>query len=166
MFDGVKTFQTIHLDVTKWNKTLEDAIEVQMRQAARAWLREILPRIPVWAGTSRGVFLRVGYYLHVAVPINPVVNIKGLGPAWGLAHSDFEFKKVANSYRFTFSHGVDHLSLNDQYNMRPPFNLKTPGPYKAFEAGERAFLEYLQKNLTKRVRNLREFTVTKELKIG
>lgn len=166
MFDGVKTFQTIHLDVKKWNKTLEDAIEVQMRQAARAWLREILPRIPVWAGTSRGVFLRVGYYLRVSVPIKPVVNIKGLGPAYGVAHSEYQFKKVGNSYRFTFAHGVDHLSMNDQENMNPPFNLKTPGPYKAFEAGERAFLAYLKANLTKKVKNLGEFTITKELKIG
>src|SRR6185436_6344475 len=91
-------------DANRYSEALEKEIEVQIRQAAREWLRAVIPRVPVWAGTSRGSLQPLGRFLRVAIPIsiNPTSRGReGVGPEVGAAESTFDF--TSRERRFIFS---------------------------------------------------------------
>lgn len=164
MFEGRSTFVKQQLNVNRYTKSLDKAMEVQLRQAARAWLRAIIKNgvIPVWTGTSKGVFLPLGRYLRVAIPIKPVKQRKGYGPEVGASKSTFEFGKEGNKYFFEFLHDLGYLTNNEEKNMRPPINLINPGPYRAFVKGQEAFDKYLAENLDRRLPSPAEVTTESE----
>lgn len=57
------------LDVPNLKKAIKQAIEVQSRLAARAFIRASVPRVPIQSGMARGSFLNLGRALNVAIPI-------------------------------------------------------------------------------------------------
>jgi hypothetical protein len=165
MFEGRSTFTSFGLDINRYTKTLDKAMEVQLRQAARAWLRAIVKNgvIPVWTGTSKGVFLPLGRYLRrVAIPIKPVKQRKGFGPEVGAAKSAFDFRKEGNKHIFEFLHDLGYFTNNEEKKMKPPINLRQPGPYRAFVKGEAAFNKYLDENLDRRLPSPAEVTRSRE----
>jgi len=155
------------LDAAKYTQALEDAVETQMRQAAREWLRAVVPKVPVWAGTSRGSLQPLGRFLRVAIPINPLVQRKGAGPNVGASKSSFKFERIGRRFIFSVSTGVDHFIQNNFYEApNPPFHLKEPTPWKAFEAGEEAYLKYIKENLTKKIPKIKNFIRYKTIVVG
>lgn len=156
MITGRPTFVRLEIDVQKYRKALQDSVEVQMRQAARAWLRVLLRPglIPIWTGTSRGVFIPLGAYLRVKTTISPLVYRKNQGPAFGAAESDYSFTRSGGKHTFRFSHSVGRLTYNAQFNANlVGFRLKTPGPYKAFEQATDAWNLYVQNEMPKKLPN-------------
>lgn len=152
------------LDVTKYTEALEEAIETQIRQAAREWLRAVIPKVPVWTGTARGSLQPLGRFLRVAIPISPVARRKGMGPEVGASKGTFKFQRRGRRFVFTASSTVDHFIQNNFYQApTPPFHLKEPTPWKAFEAGDEAFIRYIKANLVKRIPKLKEFIKYKTL---
>ncbi len=69
-------FTKLTLDPGRYTKTLDKSMNVQLRQAARAWLRAVILKVPVWTGMSRGSLRPLGAFLRVAVPISPVASRK------------------------------------------------------------------------------------------
>lgn len=153
MFNGRISYVALNVDVNKYSEYLEKEVNIQLRQAVRAWLRVLVEEgtIPVWTGTAKGVFIPLGRFLRIAVPISPIKNRKGFGPQVGANRSTFSFTRNGNSYSFEFIHGIEYLWDNDNYNMSPPFNLTHPGPYHAFEKAGKAYDEYVDTYFEKRL---------------
>lgn len=147
-------------DVNRYTEALERELEVQMRQAAREWLRAVIPRVPVWAGTSRGSLKPLGRFLRVAIPIgiNPTsAGRKGVGPELGAAQSSFDFTTVSRKFTFTWDTTVRHFITNNFYDVSSSIHLITPGPYGAFEAGKAAFDRYVQTVIPQRIPRLQDY---------
>lgn len=154
------------LDVTKYTEALEEAVETQIRQGAREWLRAVIPKVPVWTGTAKGSLQPLGRFLKVAIPISPVARRQGRGPAAGASQGSFKFQRVGRRFIFSAETTVDHFIQNNFYEApSPPFHLKEPTPWKAFEAGDEAFIRYIKANLVKRVPKLKDFIRYKTLVI-
>lgn len=154
---------TFSIDPGRFTKTLDEAIQVQQRQAARAWLRAIIEKVPVWTGMSRGSFKPLGAYLRVAVPISPVARRSGMGPSAGASKSQFSFTRTGNVWTFAFTEEVAHLLINDAFNVSAYIHLRTPGPYNAFKAGSDAYQQYIDENLLKRLPNLNDSIKTSKV---
>ncbi len=155
----------MYIDAPRYTKTLDQAIQVQVRQAAREWLRAVILKVPVWTGTSVGSLQPLGNFLRVKVPNNPVAVRPGYGPSVGRANQEFKFERNGTTWSFSFTEGVAHYIVNEFYNVNDTghFNLKNPGPYLSFKAGEIAFQSYIQKYLLQRVPNLKDFIYNKQL---
>lgn len=169
MLTGRPTFVKMQIDVPKYRKALQDAMEVQMRQAARAWLRTLLRPglIPIWTGTSRGVFIPLGSYLKVETTVTPLVYRENQGPAYGAAESNFSFKSAGTVTTFEFSHTLDRLTFNDQYNANEyGFKLINPGPYRAFAQATEQWNIYVRDVMPSRLPNPGDFENRTELIYG
>lgn len=164
MLNGRISGVALNIDLNKYSEYLEKEANIQLRQAVRAWLRVLVEEgtIPVWTGTAKGVFIPLGRFLRIAVPIRPIKKRNGYGPSEGASRSLFNFTRIGNRYSFEFIHSVRHLWLNDQFNMKPPINLTHPGPYEAFEKAGKAYDEYVDTFFEKRLDVLAKATRSRE----
>lgn len=150
-----------------FNAALRAAAETQVRQAAREWLRAVIPLVPVWTGTARGTLQPLGRFLRIAVPISPVAVRKGMGPDVGASMTrPYYFNRVGDRFYFRFNTDVAHFIQNEFYNApNPPFRLRHPTPWNAVEAGNRAFEAYLRTTLPQRIPKLRDYFKYKVVRI-
>lgn len=148
----------LKLDFGKFTKTLFDDIDTQIRQAARAWLRAILlsDLPPVWTGTARGSLKPLGQFLRVSVPINPVATRSGMGPGVGASQSSFSFERGEIS-KFIWETEVLHYKINEFNDVSHIIHLKHPVPWHSMEIGKRAFKDYIDTYLKKRIPKISEF---------
>lgn len=141
-------------DAKKYNDKLQEEVNAGLKTAAKEWLRAVIPKVPVWAGTSRGSLQPLGRFLKVAIPISPTVNgakAKNAGPEVGAAQGVFKFSREGKRFIFTAGSGVPHFITNNFYQVpNPPFRLKEKTPWRAFEAGDEAFKAYLSSDVFKR----------------
>jgi hypothetical protein len=155
----------ITLDVEKYTKTFNAAMEREVRLAAREWLASVIPTIPVYSGASRGAFLPLGRFLRQAIPISIHPNAMKRkyspnqvhGVAAGEALGSFAFKTVNHHYGFEFSSGVPQF-LTNEFNVglgSPPLLHSTP--WHSIKAGNEAFKTYLLNNLKKKIPKIRDF---------
>jgi len=156
----------LFIDINRFTKTLDAAMDVQLRQAARAWLRAVILKVPVWTGMSRGSLKPLGSFLRVKVPISPKAVRKGMGPGVGATQSAFKFGKEGNKYIFEFDEQVMQYTINEFFNVRPPINLITPGPYGSFNAGADAFEKYVQNEMPGRLPRPEQATVTRRVNLA
>lgn len=154
------------LDAKKYTDALEQQCEIQIRQAAREWLRAVIPRVPVWTGTARGSLQPLGRFLRVAVPINPTVTRKGMGPGVGASQGSFKFEKRQRRFLFKFNTEVLHFQLNEFYKAPPEFHLIHETPWHALVAGEEAFNKYVKEVLPKRIPKIKDFIKYKTRRFG
>jgi len=159
-------FATLSIDIGRYTKTLDQTMDVQMRQAARAWLRAVILKVPVWTGMSRGSFKPLGAFLRVAIPISPVATRSGMGPDAGASLSSFSFGKEGTKYIFEFEDNVPHYAINEFYNVRPPINLITPGPYGSFKAGQDAWDQYVTQVMPSKFPRPEEFIRQRRIQIA
>lgn len=165
MFRVKGFFTTLTLNPQRYTKTLDGIMDVQLRQAARLWLRAVILKVPVWTGTSMGSLKPLGAFLRVAIPISPVAKRSGMGPEVGASKSTFTFGKQGTKYIFEFNEGVLHYTINEFFNVSPPIHLKTPGPYDSFKAGNEAFQAYIANELPKRLPRIEEVLTTQRVEI-
>lgn len=147
----------INFDEKAYKKSLKEALDTQLRQAARAWLRAVIPAVPVYTGTARGSLQPLGRLLKVAVPIDPETSRSGKGPGIGAAKSHFEFSSKGGIYSFDWSTDVLHYWINEYNDMSGILPLTHPTPWHSLEKGEAAFNAYLAENLAKRIPNMGDF---------
>jgi hypothetical protein len=161
-------YSKLGIDTGKFTATLDTDMKVQIKQAARAWLKAVILKVPIWTGTSRASLQPLGAYLKVAVPISPLVTRKGYGLSEGRAKQEFSFSRDGNVWSFEFTEEVAHYLVNEYFNANEggKFHLKTPGPYRSFAAGEAAFNEYINTYLLSRVPNLKDFIIEEAITIG
>ena len=154
LFKGRVSFP--RLDVESYTEAMEEVVRTQMRQAAREWLRAVIPRVPVWTGTSRGTLQPLGRFLKVAVPVAPVAVRPGMGPGVGAAKSHFSFPEREHRFYFQWNASVFHFVRNEFYQApNPPFRLRHPTPWNAIVAGNAAFERYVRDVMPDRLRRVK-----------
>ncbi len=166
----------LKLDKVKFTKTLIEKLETQNRQAARAWLRAVILKVPVWTGMAAGSLKPLGAFLRVAIPISPSSSSqaqsamrRGQTEAAGEALGKFEFKNEdGQRFVFVFSTGVIHYLQNEYYAAPPGFHLIEETPWYSLRAGSIAYKQYMKENLKNKIPKLKSFIVrsTRELHVG
>lgn len=150
------TVDVLNFDAAGYTRAVTAAIEAEFRQAARAFIRAAIPRIPVQTGMAKGSFLNVGRFLRVAVPIAPTrFNQRYYPPGGGnsipktpesgaaLSTQPNEMiTRVGNRFVFEFSSRVFHLTLEDLIGVHS-------GPWGAFAAGRAAFMQRMRQLRTR-----------------
>jgi hypothetical protein len=145
-------------DYNSYSKKLDEALQTQMRQAARVWLRALIPCIPVWTGTARGTLIPLGRYLNVAVPIDPVKFLPGRGPSVGAQQSTFAFDNEGGHYAFRIDIGLLYFELNEFTNTKAYIpQLKKDTPWESFIVANAAWREYVRQVLPTRVPDTKSF---------
>lgn len=144
----------------KFGKTLDEQLQVLVRNAARAWLRALIIRVAVYTGFALGSvkFARgrggeLASFLNVSVPINP----KHDRPKWyyppgggrvpktpdqGGRFAQFSFPVSQHRYRFRFRDDVVHFKLNEFFSSVSPTS-----PWHAVKAAREAFKEHIRENV-------------------
>lgn len=155
-------FSVPKLDAKKFSEALVTECQTQQKQAAREWLRAVIPKVPVWAGTSRGSLRPLGRFLRVAVPITPVARDTDLrnqnGIAYGASKSSFKFNRRGQRFIFSIDINVKHFIENNFHERpNPPYRLKEPTPWHALEAGQAAYEAYIRNVLPKRIPRIKNF---------
>lgn len=151
-----------------FNAALRKAAEAQVRQAAREWLRAVIPRVPVFTGTARGTLIPLGRFLKVAVPISPVAIRSGQGPDVGAAMTrPYYFHREGDRHYFRFNTDVAHFIQNEFYHApNPPFRLKNPTPWNAIIEGNLAFESYMKTTLPQRIPKIKDYFKFKTVRVG
>lgn len=158
------------IDSKKLQKEAINFLEVQMRQATRAWLRAVIKKIPRYTGTARGTFKPLGRVLRVAIKAagapthgsaegakrKKFIKIGGrllpTGPSAGELYSDFKFSKTKNTVSFEFDQNLPYVIWNSIYPAPVNFILPSNPPWFAFAAGEAAFKNYVKVELPKKAK--------------
>lgn len=162
-------FFQVDFDERGYKKTHDEAMKTQIRQAARAWLRAVIPRVPVYTGMARGSLVPLARFLKIAIPIRPAANAKKRKPLAGYSLNDgisqgaFSFDDNQNGvYTFSFDTKVLHFYLNDTFDTKGAgmVNLIHDTPWDAIKAGDAAFRAYIDKVLPQRLPKLVDFIVT------
>lgn len=147
----------IKFNKEKFNKTLDEKLHIQLRNAARAWLRAVIPNVPVYTGMARGSLAPLGRFLHVAVPISPIASRPGKSPEAGEQHSEFKFYRRSGQFVFSWNTTVLHYLINEFNDMSGILPLTHPTPWHSIAAGNAAFKLYVEQVIPKRLPNLGDF---------
>lgn len=116
-----------------------------------AFLRAVVPKVPVWTGMARASLVPLAKYLtnktghRVEVDISPEPDsikhqMKGQNIAAGIDRGDFEFIKREGVYILRFNPSVEHYKYLDENESSVP--LRHPTPWHSFQTGREAALEY------------------------
>lgn len=145
------------LDGSKAIKTIDKAIQVQLREAARRFLRAALTAVagdfPVDSGMAKGSFLNLARVLRMQLAISVrstgkryhtgEIKTPELGASLSTRYGsigDVLTGSFQTGYTFRFDSRVYHYYLNEFYSIK-----KVPNtPWKSFEAGRRAFITYMK----------------------
>jgi len=151
-----------------FNKALRSMAETQVRNAAREWLRAVIPLVPVFTGTARGSLQPLGRFLRVAVPIAPVATRPGKGPDVGASQTrPYYFHRERDRHYFRFNTQVFHFIRNEFYHApNPPFRLTHPTPWNAIPVGNAAFDAYLRTTIPQRIPKIRDYFKFKTVRLG
>jgi hypothetical protein len=159
-------FLDLKYDMAAHRKTLDAALQVQMRQAARAWLREVILHVPVWTGMAKSSLKPLGRFLRVAIPITPhprAVPTKHKNMALGEQQQEFGFENSGALYSFSWTTDVLHYQLNEFHTSSLP--LIHPTPWRSTHFGALAFQRYVADILPKRIPNAADFIRSSYLRV-
>jgi len=155
MFVAKGSIVKIRLSPLKFNKTLDAALQLAMRQAIRAWMAAVIRNVPVYSGMARGslrAVKKIPGLGNIAVPIRPTrkaLERVGNRTSQGLANATATLTSKRFLYEFSFSANVDHYALNEFYDMKKQIpNLRRATPWGSLDRGAEAFFNRLHKTLT------------------
>jgi hypothetical protein len=151
----IAEFMDLKFDANGYRKSVDALMEQQMRMAARAWLRAVIPHVPVYTGMARGSLRPLGQFLKVSVPISPIATRKGMGIGAGESKSWFKISKSGGNYTFEYNSSVAHYEINEFYNV--PLPLTHPTPWHSFKYGDEAFNEYARTKMPPRIPRVQDF---------
>lgn len=152
----------MNLDVKRYTKTLDRIMGQIIREAAREWLRAILVSVPsrggfpVETGAAKSTLQPLGRFLRVAVPINPTKRANDHEHRWGAGQ--FEITSKNFEYEFRWSTDLLHYYLNEFFSI----STVASSPWNTLEAGEAAFLTYVEDAIERRLPDI-EIEVTTEI---
>ena len=180
------TLATPKFQLVKFTKVLKSAMEIQQRQAIRAWLRAVLSKTPTYTGTARGTYRPIARVIgKVAVRPGSIskqarakiasgTRIQGknynLGFNAGGQYSDHsitqKYSKVLLRYEFIFQQDLPYAVWNDIYPAPAWITLPSNPPWHALDAGRDAWEQYMQTEAPKHVPNANQFISFKRVKVG
>lgn len=159
-------FVNLKYDIERHRKVLDEDLQIQMRQAARAWLRETLVHVPVWTGMARGSLKPLGRFLRVAVPIEPHERAKPTpkkNQEAGESQQYFEFDHNGYQYSFRWTTDVLHYQLNEFHHSE--LKLIHDTPWHSTLYGDKAWEEYVRDTMPKRIPKMTDFIQASILRI-
>lgn len=134
-----------------WTKTLEQGIQVQIRQAAREWLRAVRDSIPEWTGQAKGsVVLATGEfgtfaeYLGEPKDLNPPHSKPSKNPETGGSQARYSFTWKGHRYSFNYYNTIDYFYYNSVLGKAGNSNPNFDNPWRAILKGRLAFEEYMR----------------------
>lgn len=146
-------FQGIKLR-TDWTKKLDERFQITLRKGARAYLKALITRVPVWTGMARGSikFARgpngfLAAYLNVAIPIVPHPKAEfqvGKNQHAGGPYGSYNFTSGRHVYQFKFRSDVVHYIMNEFFARPPKVKQQIKAPWHSQEAGVAAFKRTVQ----------------------
>lgn len=118
-----------------------------------AFLRAVVPNVPVWSGMARGSLRPLAKYItqksgqSISVPISPNPKSKrhqerGQNIAAGEARGDFEFLKREGVLTLRFSPKVEHYKELDEGHPASDGRGSRSAPWLSFQAGNEAARDY------------------------
>lgn len=157
----------IKFDEKSFTKKFDAAAKILVRQAARAWLRTVIVKVPAWTGFAQGSikFAKgpngdLAAFLRVAFPItpNPAARNKNgtpypkhyftdkgtkilKTPENGGRFGHYNFPSAQMRYRFRYSNEVIHFEINEFYTDVSP-----KSPWNSMAAASKAFQRYIKAN--------------------
>lgn len=140
----------LSLDLRRFSKSVDDKMLEATKEGARVWLDTVLAIVPTWSGASRATFealaQAVGYRVTYG-PIRSFTDRRRLGQGTGFGGLR---REGAGKYSFYYRTDLRYLLFNEANQARVGEagvfkGLINPTPYKFFDAGEKAFLEYAQR---------------------
>jgi hypothetical protein len=164
----------LKLNSGEFTKAVLETLQTQSRQAARAWLRAVILKVPTWTGEARGSLKPLGSFLNVAIPISPSTSRQaqaamaaGHTAEAGTAQGNFQFK-IEGEARviFIFSTDVVHYLINEFYDVSEHIHLIDPVPWYSLRAGKAAYKEYLTTNLKAKIPKLKSYIFREVRDIG
>jgi len=158
----------LSVDIKRYTKTLDKEMNQQMRQAARAWLRAILPKIPVYTGAARASFRPLGAFLRVHIPLAPIIPAKmpkAKMPPIATKDGVYSFTKEGFVYTFSYDVKLFYITINEFYDVSGHIPLINPTPWEAFKAGEEAWDAYIKDVAPTQFPRPEEFITSKEITI-
>lgn len=144
-------FRGLRFDMGRYMADLDAALAIQLRLAARAWLRAVITSVPSWTGQSRGSLQPIGRFIGIAVPAPVSPTAPGDRSALGQSQSAFVFAGVNGLHVFHWETHVPHYLINEYYQVALP--LINPTPWFSLPAGEQAFFAYAQTQVLQHLPN-------------
>lgn len=143
-----KFFGSLHGLRLKGNpkKTMDAALKILIREAAREWLRAVVLQVPVWSGQAlgsikfaRGTNGNLSRYLNVSIPIVPVKARPNKNQYSN--PGKYNFPTAQNRYRFSFRSDVIYYIHNEFFPRTDPGagGQQIEAPWHSLEAGKEAF---------------------------
>jgi hypothetical protein len=151
----------INIDVKRYTKTLDRTMGQIIRESAREWLRAILVSVagdfPVWSGAAKSTLIPLGRFLGQvkgleANPVQKAPDRRDLGEN----SQDFYISSKDFNYEFFWSTSLLHYYTNEFYHVPIPHI----SPWHTLDAGEDAWLKYVEDALNRRLPNLSNFIDT------
>jgi hypothetical protein len=155
------TLPSFEWDSKKFNEALRTAVSTQVRQAARAFVRKAVVKVPVDTGQARGTFLPLGRFLRVSVPIggaSPKANKSSNTGSSGTNQLLFRFTTEKNGVYFEIEPQLFYFWFNDFFAHNYP-NGQLPTPWQSLESGKKAFLDYMQNVAPTKLPKLKDFVI-------
>jgi len=142
-------YQERRFNLDKLTQHMEEHARATMREAARVFLRTMIPLIPVWTGEAIGSLAPIAAELHVAIPSSPNPDAPYNGFSLGMTQSvrsePFIVKEGPNKFSFTIGSTVPHFNINDRFDVsRWGIKLRNPTPWNAFDRASAAMTDYLK----------------------
>lgn len=154
MFTFSGSLVQLNFNKEKYRKRLDEILKRQVRNAAREWLRAVIPNVPVWTGTARGTLLPLSRILRVANRISPVHFKRDFGPSIGENFGAFSFLDGTNGqYGFQYQIFLDYFQENEFSPAPAKYKLKNPTPWHALRSGDAAYKKYMADILPQRLPN-------------
>jgi hypothetical protein len=139
----------------KLTQAIDKKMQSAVYQAARAWLRAVILKVPVWSGQalgsvkyakgrygpSAGLFL--GQYLKIQIPLYPVFPRPNKNPQTGGVQGRYSFSHSNNQYRFSYQTSVIYFVIQEFYNV----GVSPSAPWHALTDAEPEFRAELRRQV-------------------
>ncbi len=163
MFSISITLPKYKFNAEAYSRSLYTSLNVQVRNAAREFLREMVQHIPVDTGQARGTLFPLGRFLNVAVPTNGADPTRTKSPSTGSQSQNmllFDFPESEDGVYFEIQIQLFYFWFNEFFQHNYP-NAQLDTPWESIEAGKKAFISFMKKEAPKRMPKVKDFiTVT------
>lgn len=146
----IKQLFEIKFDKSAWQKTLQDEMTEDIKDAARSYLRTVLAIIPTWSRASRATFEALASQVGFNITFGPIRSAEDrllLGLSTG--RGGLDLKK--DSWKFFYETDLRYLAFNN-FNAaifgQAPNVFSRSGipntPYRFTDAGEADFRSFAE----------------------
>lgn len=164
---GVKLeLPVIRFDQKQFTIALRADLQTQLRQAARAFLRAVIKRVPVDTGEARGTLLPLGRFLNISVPIPNAKPIPNKDAGTGEMENPliFEFESTEEGEFFKAQLQLFHYWWNDFFSQHYT-NAQIDPPWHSIDDGVDAFMAYIKTEGVRKLPRIKNFCFRAYVKV-